>query len=789
MTQLATRPDGSADPTRPIPRPSTWLPARPTAGTTTAAAGRPGRAPVRRARRSLRVSPWWMLAAFAAASLASENATAMVLATGYLLLVPGDLLRQVARVQVGTLPVRLVLAVGGSLSVLLGCALGADLLGALLGASRPLTHLSLLICVTGVTAVLILLRTRGPDREVPTPLHRVDVRAVAGTVVGLTLAAAGVNLLDNGYGPWLLGTVLALAATALLVAALRTGPTWVRIQPWLAYAFAAAVGWSFSLRSTFLYGFDIQQEWAVFQRTHEAGAWVHTPGDPFSAMLSITVLPTAIAEIGGIPDLAVFKVLYPLIFALYPMATLLVLRRWASPRPAILVTVASTLVPSSLWQMPAIARQEIGLTMYVTVLVVLFCAEGRRRRVVRLAGILGLALVVSHYSTAYVTILLLVAAVFGAALVRRWRPDGFGRPHVPAALAALLLVAAGVWNVGITHSTSNLSRTASSVSTQGIGLKDDTQGSLLERWLDGTTNTSVGAREFFVATQEVAASRPWLLPYPSDVQRDFAPVDASAGAPDAVAAGLGPVTTLGYLVLRQGINVLLVLGTLFLALAVLRRRTGVIRGKDLDLAAMAVAMLAVTAVMRSSSALSLAYNPERLALQAAPLLGVGAALLLDRRPAARIAVRLRRAPLVAAALLLGALLLSATGLLGQAVSGQAGNLATVGEHHERFYLRPTDLAAARWLNRWRGPDNLVFTDRYGSLVVQSTGGPVQGIIDLTTPSTLDQRGFVYATHANVVDGRVRSLAGGQFSTYAFPGDFFDTYKARVYTNGSAEVYK
>ena len=98
---------------------------------------------------------------------------------------------------------------------------------------------------------------------------------------------------------------------------------------------ALRLTWSDSLRGDPLYGFDIATEYQRLQQTVLTGMWhpAH-PNDAYGAMLSLTVMPAELHALSGVPALLVFKVVYPVIYALFPVAIFglgrrVLSRRWA----------------------------------------------------------------------------------------------------------------------------------------------------------------------------------------------------------------------------------------------------------------------------------------------------------------------------------------------------------------------------------------------------------------------------------------------------------------------------
>ena len=109
------------------------------------------------------------------------------------------------------------------------------------------------------------------------------------------------------------------------------------------YTAGVAMVWAFSLRGDPLYGFDIATEYQRLQHTVATGVW-HTahPGDAYGAMLSVTVMPAELHALSGMPALLIFKVVYPMIYALFPVA-IFGLARKILARPWAFIAAAFTI--------------------------------------------------------------------------------------------------------------------------------------------------------------------------------------------------------------------------------------------------------------------------------------------------------------------------------------------------------------------------------------------------------------------------------------------------------------
>ena len=180
------------------------------------------------------------------------------------------------------------------------------------------------------------------------------------------MAAAGALRLNAGHSNAV--ALIAVCACLLVFIAVLAYAPWLdpALLATVIYAIGLAMLWSFSLRGDLVYGYDISDEYYVFHQTVTAGIWhpAH-PGDAYGAMLSTTVLPTALHAVAGVPDSAVFTVVYPAITALFPVAVFWLARRMLSLRWAF-AAAALILTQATFGQeLPAIARQEIALMFFV----------------------------------------------------------------------------------------------------------------------------------------------------------------------------------------------------------------------------------------------------------------------------------------------------------------------------------------------------------------------------------------------------------------------------------------
>jgi hypothetical protein len=747
------------------------------------------RSPARHAAPAPSAGIWRYAAALALMALLvplHDSWAVQVVLLPVLLTLPGILLLRALRIPGSVIAAFPVYVPAASIVVLLFTGLAVDLLGPVVGVGAPLRTIPVLLGLEAVCAGLLAASARAgqqariPWRDLPRPAW------LAGPFVVPLLAAAGALRLNSGHGAGV--AVLALAAClVLLVAAVMWSGRLDQAQLIaVLYAAGLAVMWAFSLRGNLVYGFDIATEYHDLQQAIGTGIW-HTAhhGDAYGAMLSVAVMPAELHFLSGLPGLLIFKVVYPAIGALFPVAVFGLARLVLSQRWAFVAAVIIVMQGTFAQEVPGLARQEVALALFAALLMAMLDSRVPRRSQWAFVVLLSLAMVVSHYSTTYVALLLIglpLALQFAVSWIR-------AIPRVTGAVAIAFVAAlagAALWYGPVTDSGSGAGGFAHAVQSQGLNiLPDQGTGGLLSAYLEGGNPASMSATKYqglvkkyysdHLVTTLKAATKPVY-----DLQNSSPPTPA-VRVP-LVHGGL----SLGLLIVEQLINVLGAIGALLLAL----RRSVPVAVRQVGL--VGVAALVFLAAIRVSSTLASAYNQERAFVQALAILAISCAWCLQglagRRPRRQAGV------LAAAAGSLAVLFTSSSGLMGAVLGGgTAANLASSGEDYERYYMATPELAAARWLGaNWpaSGPGSgPVYADRYAELrLFALTDIDHRRIYTDVAPVAISARAWVYASQANIVDGRVRVLFRNHLVTFRFPAAFLNAYFNVVYTNGSSEVF-
>ena len=101
------------------------------------------------------------------------------------------------------------------------------------------------------------------------------------------------------------------------------------IYPWVILIISISLLLMTSLRSLHITGWDINQEYQVFQLTIKDFHWsmLNSPEDPYNACLSITILPSILYSFLNINSEYIFKLVFQVIFSITPVVIFLFFRK------------------------------------------------------------------------------------------------------------------------------------------------------------------------------------------------------------------------------------------------------------------------------------------------------------------------------------------------------------------------------------------------------------------------------------------------------------------------------
>ncbi len=349
----------------------------------------------------------------------------------YLTFLPGVLILKALRFHdLGTIETMLY-SVGLSLALLMFTGLVANVAYPLLGYARPFSFESLVLTIVAVVQILLcfaLVRDRGhagtnPKITIPSS------PAVPFLVLLPFLAIVGTYMRDDYHMVTLLFLLLVLIAIVGLAAGFG------RLVPPSCYALAIytialSLLYHTSLISEYVWGYDIHHELHLVNGVLLPGLWDMTIPYNTNGMLSVVALVPIYSLICDLDPVWVFKILYPLLFALVPLALYRAVEKQTDARIGFFSIFFFFSFFTFYTEMISLARQQVAeLFLALTVLVMIDKTMDRGRQAFLMIAF-AFAMIVSHYGLSYIYFFSLVPAWLLLVVPERlqpWLPEWLAR--------------------------------------------------------------------------------------------------------------------------------------------------------------------------------------------------------------------------------------------------------------------------------------------------------------------------------------------------------------------------
>ena len=323
----------------------------------------------------------------------------------YLTFIPGFVIVKLLKQDNLGLAETVLFSVGLSVAFVMLAGLVVNEVGLLIGIRQPLEPSLLVLVFSGFVLLgALACYFRGSQDLQPVGLTKGTVMKFCVLCLLPVLSVVGAYF-ANVTGNISLLLLALLAVLAVFVAAVFS--KWLstpKLYLIIVFVIAITLLFHYSLISNYVQGWDIKWERYVATSTQGAGFWNSTTSfanlvfGRFYDSLSITVLPTIYSNILNMDVTWVFKIVYPLIFALVPLALYLLWRGKFGVAMAFLSVFLFMSQVTFYTELLAATRQMIAEVFFVLLFVVLFSKKISPQNVKILFVIFGFCLIVSHYS-------------------------------------------------------------------------------------------------------------------------------------------------------------------------------------------------------------------------------------------------------------------------------------------------------------------------------------------------------------------------------------------------------
>lgn len=242
----------------------------------------------------------------------------------------------------------------------------------------------------------------------------------------ISLSALGTSLVNTSGNNLVLLVLMCVICAVILLGAMferLVTPLFLAIT---VTGIAIALLLHTTLNSEYLTGYDIHLEYYLTKLVEARFVW-----DPskipetipdyanYNSMLSVTILPTMIASLSGMEATWVYKLDFSVIFALVPMILFISYWRMFGKADALCAVFLIMSLSSFFGELPSVGRQEVA-EVFLALMILLLMRDGMQaRKKWSLFMAFSVGLVVSHYGTTYIFMLIaLLGSLIGFTLAR-----------------------------------------------------------------------------------------------------------------------------------------------------------------------------------------------------------------------------------------------------------------------------------------------------------------------------------------------------------------------------------
>ena len=711
----------------------------------------------------------------------------------YLIIVPGFFIQRLLRMQGISFFESLAYIVGFSIAYLLQVGIGTNLLGLLPQITHPLNQINCLIVFDIYTAILLLINYfREKDSSIHITFPRVTFIQLFFYITPFffpLLSILGVDLLNsNGVNTLVMIMLFSIALYTFVVAVF-----WKNLGDFHfempIYLIAISLLFMFSLRSSYIIGWDVYQEYKVFWLTESHQMWsMANYMDAYNACLSITILPTVFHYFTQVSDPYVFKTLFQCTFAFTPITIYGLARRFADRLVAYLATFFFMATLDFFRELPALDRQEIAYIFFGLLLLTLFNKQVAPLQKKLLFLIFSISIVLSHYSTAYILI-----ALFGMAcayltihkeIVTRFlhkTVDDFTLKPLPV---AIFIIFAIIWFGGVTRTSGNILNTfyQASINLTNVGQQAPIT-SIFDQLLSSGGESLQDQLNDQVKEGPADYSQYHFIYYPKSTYQGYTPTVIDKDIlPSHVSDQVSNIIDAAGDNINKIMKLLIFLG--FAATVILARKKLFTVEYSVLSIGFVIALILITAVPQLSSFYPIGrLDQQTLFLIALPAI-LSASWLLRFIP--------YRARLVLLTVLVIGYALFTNTFIPQLTGGQDPEviLNNSGLYYNEIYLHSSEVASIHWLDVNNKEQLPVFADVGSYEKMQGYSDQQYVTVNVNVfPSLIDQNGYVYANYANTLDGIGIQSPKDARMEYNFPNDFLNNNKNLVYSNYYTHIYR
>lgn len=221
------------------------------------------------------------------------------------------------------------------------------------------------------------------------------------------MAIFGTYLMNLTQNNFILLAMLLLIPVYIVVIVLLKDRIHSATYPFALWTISLSLLLMNGLTSSYLMGRDVHYEFYSFQLALQSFHWdINTYLNPYNACLSITILPTILQSLSNLSGEYIFKI-FSLIGSFIPLVVYIVSKKYLENKYAFFAGLLFSFQLFFVYLLGAV-RQEVAILFFFLAIMVLFATDMSKNTKKILFIIFMSSVVVSHYTTAYISFVLVL---------------------------------------------------------------------------------------------------------------------------------------------------------------------------------------------------------------------------------------------------------------------------------------------------------------------------------------------------------------------------------------------
>jgi len=332
----------------------------------------------------------------------------------FLSFVPGFLALRIISINNLEITTKILISVGLSLTFIMVNGVILNTFLPYIGISRPISVLSLTISLVTLSIVLFLFSCSNDYNPWSIRLTKIiewnPSLPAAIFLLLIPIISILATLSVNFYNSNTLLLILLPSIAIIPVSVILNRFIPKNLYPLAIWAISIALLFQGTLMSSYLVGWDIHSENFYQNLVVANGLWNQSIPDNLAAMLSINIICPTYSLVLDLESIWVFKIIYPFIFSLVPLAMFELFQSQFGEKRSFLSVFLFMSVLTFFSEMTELARQETAEFFFLILLILLFDNKIVKLKRRMLIILFMMDLVVSHYGLAYICAALFLGA-------------------------------------------------------------------------------------------------------------------------------------------------------------------------------------------------------------------------------------------------------------------------------------------------------------------------------------------------------------------------------------------